>query len=474
MNSQENTTICARATAAGRGAIAIIRISGSQTAEVIAHTFTPANRKISVDSLPVGKTMFGTIKNAEGEIIDEVIAVFFRSPHSYTGEDSAEIYCHGSQFIVSEILRQLMENGAKLAGAGEFTQRAFLNGKMDLAQAEAVADLIDSETKAARDIAMNQMRGGYSGELREMRSELLELVSLMELELDFSEEDVEFADRSRLSELLERVQKHISSLTDSFKFGNAIKNGIPVAIIGAVNTGKSTLLNALLKEERAIVSDIEGTTRDTVEDTMNIGGMTFRFIDTAGIRNTSETIEIIGIERTFTTISKAAVVLMVLDATRPEYFAESFASLAPRLKDGQQLYILPNKTDIVRTEGEGLVERLGQLASDAGLSPIAILPIAAKQGIGINELTSALTASCTDMSRNSGGGTLISNLRHYEALKDAQCALDRAHEGLTHRISTEFISQDIREALHYIGSITGEITTDEILGSIFGKFCIGK
>lgn len=491
----EGTTICAQATAAGRGAIAIIRISGPQTMDILTKTFFPVGKPSAAvnpetggdrpadggamagRSLAAGKMTFGTVRDSEGNVIDEVMAVFFKAPHSYTGEDSAEIYCHGSQYIVAETMRVLMAAGAKLAGGGEFTQRAFLNGKMDLAQAEAVADLIASETRAAHDIALNQMRGGYSGELGEMRRELVDIVSLMELELDFSEEDVEFADREKLRGLVEKVQRHITRLTDSFRYGNAIKNGIPVAIIGAVNTGKSTLLNALLKEDRAIVSDIAGTTRDTVEDTVNIGGTTFRFIDTAGIRSTRETIEIIGIERTFTTIRKASVILMVLDATKPEYHAESLANLAPRLNPEQQLFILLNKCDLTGTPAgdyaQDLTATVRNTAAAAGLSPIAVLPISAKHNNGIEALTTALAETSRDLARNTGG-TLVSNLRHYEALKDAQSALDRVSDGLTRQISTEFISQDIREALYHIGTITGEISTDEILRNIFGKFCVGK
>ncbi len=525
----EGTTICAQATAAGRGAIAIIRISGPQTRDILTKTFFPVGKPSAAVNpeaggdrpadgsamagrpLPAGKMTFGTVRDSEGNVIDEVMAVFFKAPHSYTGEDSAEIYCHGSQYIVAETMQVLMAAGAKLAGGGEFTQRAFLNGKMDLAQAEAVADLIASETRAAHDIALNQMRGGYSGELGEMRRELVDIVSLMELELDFSEEDVEFADREKLRGLVEKVQRHISSLTDSFRYGNAIKNGIPVAIIGAVNTGKSTLLNALLKEDRAIVSDIAGTTRDTVEDTVNIGGTTFRFIDTAGIRSTRETIEIIGIERTFTTIRKASVILMVLDATKPEYHAESLTNLAPRLNPEQQLFILLNKCDLTGSPAgeaadpsqdkapasspagslpenpaqdftadtaaskaiDALTATVRNTAAAAGLSPIAVLPISAKHNNGIEALTTALSETSRDLTRNTGG-TLVSNLRHYEALKDAQSALDRVSDGLTRQISTEFISQDIREALYHIGTITGEISTDEILRNIFGKFCIGK
>lgn len=532
MSIQDNTTICARATAPGRGAIAIIRISGPQSGEILARTvFAAANadaartgaagedRAKAEWPYPAGKMVFGTVRDAHGTVIDEVMAVCFRAPHSYTGEDSAEIYCHGSQYIVSEIMRVLLAAGAVLAGPGEFTQRAFLNGKIDLAQAEAVADLIASETRAAHDIALKQLRGGYSDELRSMRVEMLDIVSLMELELDFSEEDVEFADRTRVLGLIDRVSEHIARLVDSFALGNAIRNGIPVAIVGAVNTGKSTLLNAILGEERAIVSDIEGTTRDTIEDTVNIGGTTFRFIDTAGIRNATETIEIIGIQRTWAALGKASVILMMLDATRPEYFAETLTNLASRVNPGQKLYILLNKTDLLTapssldslpsalphpetgSERPGMADaeprpehaslphpepdfashpavsamigRIAELAAQAGLSPADIIPICARRRIGIAQITDALASTAADYSADQSA-TLVTSMRHYQALKEALEALRRTRQGLTDGISTEFVTQDMREALYHIGTITGQVTSDEILGNIFGKFCIGK
>lgn len=508
MSIQDNTTICARATAPGRGAIAIIRISGPQSGEILARTVFPAAKADAARTgaagddrakaewpYPAGKMVFGTVRDAQGTVIDEVMAVYFRAPHSYTGEDSAEIYCHGSQYIVSEILRVLLSAGAVLAGPGEFTQRAFLNGKMDLAQAEAVADLIASETRAAHDIALKQLRGGYSDELRSMRVEMLDIVSLMELELDFSEEDVEFADRTRVLGLIDRVSEHIVRLVDSFALGNAIRNGIPVAIVGAVNTGKSTLLNAILGEERAIVSDIEGTTRDTIEDTVNIGGTTFRFIDTAGIRNATETIEIIGIQRTWAALGKASVILMMLDATRPEYFAETLTNLASRVNPGQKLYILLNKTDLLTSTSSrepqpsalphpetdlashpavrAMIGRIAELAAQAGLSPADIIPICARRRIGIARITDALASTAADYSADQSA-TLVTSMRHYQALKEALEALRRTRQGLTDGISTEFVTQDMREALYHIGTITGQVTSDEILGNIFGKFCIGK
>ena len=341
-----NRNICALATPAGMGAIAIIRLSGEETPEIVGKIFAPAGGKA-----PLPYTMrFGAIKDGE-RLIDECMVVTFQGPHSYTGENSAEIYCHGSQYIVQEILKLLLEHGVKMAEPGEFSKRAFLNGKMDLAQTEAVADLIASETEAAHRIALDQMKGGFSGELKIMREDLLNLVSLMELELDFSEEEVEFADRSQLSALLAQVSQRVGQLIESFSLGNVIKNGVPVAIVGATNTGKSTLLNTLVGEERAIVSNIHGTTRDVIEDTMNLGGITFRFIDTAGIRETKETIEIIGIERTFQKLRSASVVILVLDATRPENFESSLENLTDKVSSRQQLIILLNKMDEISIAG---------------------------------------------------------------------------------------------------------------------------
>lgn len=486
----QQTTICAQASAAGQGAVAIVRMSGKDSFGIIAKILK--NSKGEAFSKPLDRrARFGTIVAEDGTILDEVVAIAFQAGHSYTGEDSVEIYCHGSDYIVSQILKLLIGCGASMAAPGEFTKRAFLNGRLDLAQAEAVADLIASETAASHDVAINQIKGGYSAELRAMREELVNMVSLMELELDFSEEDVEFADREQLSTLLTKVLFHIDTLIESFSLGNVIKNGVPTAIIGATNTGKSTLLNALLREERAIVSDIAGTTRDTIEDTINIDGVTFRFIDTAGIRSTKETIEIIGIERTFSTITKASVVLMVLDATRPEYFEESLATLAPRLSSGQQLFILLNKLDVAYGNSEDAsleelsmidkgdkvakaVQCISQIAENQNLSPIAIIPISAKQRYGAEKLTSALIDSHKSLKNRSLNGQMVTNLRHYQALKDARESLTRVEEGINASISTEFISQDIRQALYHIGTITGEVTSDEILGNIFRRFCIGK
>lgn len=521
------TTICAQATAAGHGAIAIIRISGPAALSVLAEIFT-SHKGVKFDELPARRMLFGTISASDGTLIDEVLAVAFPGPGSYTGEDSAEIYCHGSEYIVSELIKLLLAHGVRLAGAGEFTKRAFLNGRLDLAQAEAVADLISSETKAAHDVALNQMKGGYSQELAQMRAELLHIVSLMELELDFSEEDVEFADRTRLRTLVAEVDAHIGRLIDSFALGNAIKNGVPVAIIGSTNTGKSTLLNALLREERAIVSDIAGTTRDTIEDTVCIDGVTFRFIDTAGIRSTDETIERIGIERTYTTLSKAADVLLMLDATRADSFLPSLQDLSSRLRADQELFVLVNKVDLIGLQdneastsdsaspavqaGVSAIEDSTDNASDSvnsadsadsadssvidnsaansavaalimqiraaaealGMKPTTILPICAKKRIGIDRLSEALAASRRTLTAGTASGSLVTNLRHYEALSEARTALSRVPAALDDAIPTEFISMDIRACIDAIGTITGEVSTDEVLGNIFKNFCIGK
>lgn len=466
-----NTNICALSTPQGQGAIAVIRLSGEDTPEIVGKIFTPAGGKAP---LPF-KMQFGAIKDGE-RLIDECLVVTFRGPHSYTGENSAEIYCHGSQYIVQEILKLLLKHGMKMAEPGEFSKRAFLNGKLDLAQAEAVADLISSETEAAHRIAMQQMKGGFSAELKVMRDDLLNLVSLMELELDFSEEDVEFADRSQLTQLLSAVSARVTQLIESFSLGNVIKNGVPVAIVGATNTGKSTLLNTLVGEERAIVSNIHGTTRDVIEDTMNLGGITFRFIDTAGIRETKETIEIIGIERTYQKLRSASVVILVLDASRPENIDDSLHNLVGKISSRQQLIILLNKMDeIAPSNVDVFVEKIKDLCVADTLSPIAVLPISAKKGLNVDALRNTLVESQGALSNSaSGSGTLVTNVRHYQALMDAQIALDRVEDGLASGIPTDLVAQDIREALYHLGSIVGEINTEEILGNIFGRFCIGK
>lgn len=464
MNDQ--TVICAIATAPGMGAIAVIRLSGKGCIEICDRIFVSPSHKKLVDVLP-NTIHFGKIVNKE-ELIDEVLISVFHAPHSFTGEDSIEISCHGSVYIQQRILQLLISSEARLAAPGEFTQRAFLNGKMDLSQAEAVADLIASSSAAAHKMALSQMRGGFSDELIKLRMELLHITSLLELELDFSEEDVEFADRSELRSIAIGIDTLISRLCASFSLGNVIKNGIPVAIVGNTNVGKSTLLNALLKEDRAIVSDIEGTTRDVIEDTINLQGITFRFIDTAGIRHTDDQVENMGIERTFSKIEQARIVLFLIDVTKnTEQFLPYYTQVKEHLGPDARLIILLNKTD--QTDSADMI--LSQITSLS--SGEKILPIAAKTGYNIHHLVDELV-STINLNALHSGDVIVSNARHYEALSHARLAIERVITGLDSHLSGEFVSQDIRECLHYLGEITGQITTDEVLGNIFKNFCIGK
>lgn len=575
-------TICAPATIPGTGAISIIRVSGKESLAI-------ADKVIDTKGVPIAETegyrlRYGTVFEADGSILDNVIVSVFRAPHSYTGENSVEISCHASRFIVNKILELLVNAGARIAAPGEFTRRAFVNGKMDLAQAEAVADVIASQSAASHRVAMNQLKGGFSSELKVLREKLLTMTSLLELELDFSEEDVEFASRKELGQLVDDSLTHIRRLTASFSRGNAIKNGIPVAIVGATNTGKSTLLNALLGEERAIVSDIAGTTRDTIEETLNIDGILFRFIDTAGIRETDETIEKIGIDRTFKKLGEAAVVLGMTDLSRGEaavledadfilskvnemdgvknvgfaidgaetggallsgtdgtslaetggtsrsetggaHQAETGgASLAetdgtsrsetggiPPAETGgasqhghgagqeRKVVILVNKCDVAgdfyrddNGTGDGSGNDLGENMAEIGgnknvnhnnnivslienkYDNCKVIPISAKTGKGLSTLTKTLGEIGSEIT-GSTDETLVTNVRHYEALVRAASALERVRAGL--HIATlppDLIAQDLREALYHLGEIVGEITTDETLGNIFRNFCIGK
>ena len=468
-NSLHNDTICAIATPHGMGAIATIRISGNQTFTIVASLFQQNDKPLDAERIVSHKAYHGYIVDNK-ELIDEVLVTFFRAPHSFTGEDSAEISVHGSVYIQQKMLQILIAHGCRMADAGEFTRRAFINGKFDLAQAEAIADLISSENEAMHRVAINQLKGGFSKELQMMRSKLLEMTSLIELELDFSEEDVEFADRKQLMALLEETQTHVNRLKDSFRLGNAIKNGVPVAIVGQTNTGKSTLLNALLGEDRAIVSDIAGTTRDTIEETLNINGILYRFIDTAGLRETDETIEKIGIERSYRKIQEATVVIGMLDAaTDYEPMLSSAKEIVGKVDLGQQQLVLCiNKVDTLADQGEVLLE---QLRHDLDNDEIKVICLSAKHGFGLNNLYNTLKHSqplaCPD-------ATLVTNVRHYEALLHASDSLIQVQQGLEMNIPTDLVSQDLREALYYLGSITGEITTDEILGTIFSRFCVGK
>ena len=472
MYIRNEDTICAPATVPGTGAISVIRVSGPEALSIADKVISC--RKGTIADAPGYTIKFGNIYDASGAVLDEVLVSIFRAPLSYTGENSVEISCHASSYIVSSVMDLLYAAGARAAEPGEFTQRAFLNGKMDLAQAEAVADVIASQNAAAHRIAFKQMKGGFSSELKGMRSELLELVSLMELELDFSEEEVEFADRTRLGELLTALIAHISKLVDSFKLGNAIKNGVPVAIAGATNTGKSTLLNALLGEERAIVSDIHGTTRDTVEETLNIDGVLFRFIDTAGLRETDEIVEKIGIERTFKKISEASIVLGMIDLTRDyESTCETIREIISKVDfSSQKLFFLLNKTDICAAESNStVVNYIVSTLDNKGVAPI--IPISAKTGAGIDTLRSELAASQRDLLADSDT-TLVTNQRHVQALADARTALLRAQDGLAINIPTELISQDIRECIYALSSISEGISSQDVLINIFSNFCIGK
>lgn len=534
-------TICAPATIPGTGAISIIRVSGKESLAI-------ADKVIDTKGAPIAETegyrlRYGTVFEADGSVLDNVIVSVFRAPHSYTGENSVEISCHASRFIVNKILELLVNAGARIAAPGEFTRRAFVNGKMDLAQAEAVADVIASQSAASHRVAMNQLKGGFSSELKVLREKLLTMTSLLELELDFSEEDVEFASRKELGQLVDDSLIHIGRLTASFSRGNAIKNGVPVAIVGATNTGKSTLLNALLGEERAIVSDIAGTTRDTIEETLNIDGILFRFIDTAGIRETDETIEKIGIDRTFKKLGEAAVVLGMTDLSRGEAavledadFILSKVNEMGGLKNvgtendgaesggavlaetggnslvetggaaihgyaGQErkVVILVNKCDIAgdfygdeNGVGGGSGNDLGEEMAVSGdnknvnqdnnivslienkYDNCKVIPISAKTGKGLSTLTKTLGEIGSEIT-GSTDETLVTNVRHYEALVRAASALERVRAGL--HIATlppDLIAQDLREALYHLGEIVGEITTDETLGNIFRNFCIGK
>ena len=465
----DNDTICALATPHGMGAIAVVRISGPKAIEIVASLFQQLGKPLEMSKIVSHKAHYGLLIN-NGELLDEVLVTFFKAPHSFTGENSAEISVHGSVFVQQKLLQVLIANGCRMAEAGEFTRRAFVNRKFDLAQAEAIADLISSESEAAHRVAINQLKGGFSKELQVMRSKLLEMTSLMELELDFSEEDVEFADRSQLKVLLEETLDKVNKLNDSFRLGNAIKNGVPVAIVGQTNTGKSTLLNALLGEDRAIVSDIAGTTRDTIEETLNINGILFRFIDTAGLRETEETIEKIGIERSYKKIAEASVVIGMLDATRGTDNALVAArEILERIDlEHQQLILCINKVDMLDDQGEAL---LGQLRTDLDNDDIMVVWRSAQQHFGLSDLYNALKHS---QPLASPDATLVTNVRHYEALTHASEALAHVKEGLEMNVPTDLVSQDLREALYYLGSITGEITTDEVLGSIFSRFCIGK
>ena len=460
-----NDIICAISTPPGMGAIAVIRLSGKGSIAVADTLFVSPSGKRLADA-KANSVLFGEIR-FNNEVTDEVLVTVFHAPRSFTGEESVEISCHGSVYIQQKIIEALIARGVRLAKPGEFTRRAFGNGKFDLSQAEAVADLIASSSQASHRVAMNQMRGGFASKLAELRDKLLQFVSLVELELDFAEEDVEFANRQKLYELTEEIEREIDKLARSFQLGNAIKNGIPVAIIGETNAGKSTLLNLLLNEEKAIVSDIHGTTRDVIEDTVNINGVTFRFIDTAGIRHTTDTIETLGIERTYQKIAQASIVLWMIDLTTPTEEINTLAqSIIPKLVDKHVLLLL-NKSDLLsESEREEKQHLLPELKAER-------LFISAKKRQNTDQLQQLLLKAA-DIPQIGEHDVVVTNLRHYEALRNALEAVRRVKEGLDTGITSDFISQDIRECMFYLGEITGQISTDEILGNIFSKFCIGK
>ena len=536
--------IAAIATAPGTGGIAVIRVSGPDAFTITDTIFRARNPKRTIATAEAYTMLFGNIVNEITDnrvqktdnqthssfLIDEVVVAIFRAPHSFTGENTVEISCHGSIYIQQEILRLLISAGARMAGPGEFTQRAFLNGRLDLSQAEAVADLINAQSAAAHTIALNQMRGNFSSKLEELRRQLLHFVSLLELELDFGDhDDLEFADRTELNSVANEIRSQLTRLQQTFSQGNAIKNGIPVAIVGETNAGKSTLLNLLVGDNRAIVSDIHGTTRDVIEDTVNINGLTFRFIDTAGIRQTSDIIENMGIERTYEMIERAQIILWVVDSTNVTEHIEWLAERIMRRTEGKRLIILLNKVDRLNDEelttlrdwfepycpskksvksderlfseaknSESLnpdgkksfqsVSSVGEkIADDINTTSVnsvssvreknttpQILEISAKQSINTEQLTRLLYESA-QMPDLSSGDIIISNLRHYEALTHALESIDRVIDGLQMNIPADFVAQDIREALFHLAEITGgEITTDEVLGNIFAHFCIGK
>ena len=456
-------TICAIATAQG-GAIGVIRISGPEAISITAQHFRPTGGAPLIERKP-RTAVFGHLIAGDGSMLDEVLVTLFRAPHSYTGEDSVEISCHGSSYILQQALRLLIDSGCRLAAPGEYTQRAFLNGKMDLSQAEAVADLIASTSAATHRLALSQLRGGFSKELSVLRDKLLHLTSLMELELDFSDhEELEFADRSELSQIADEIERVISRLAHSFNVGNAIKNGVPVAIIGETNVGKSTLLNALVGEERAIVSDIHGTTRDVIEDTVNLHGITFRFIDTAGIRHTTDVVESIGIERTYQKMQQASIVLWMIDATNSEIRNQK--SEIRRAISGK-LLLLFNKADRITPE-----ERTALEQAYAHIDAPKLF-ISAKEHLGLDALESHLVeaAALPDISQSD---VIVTNARHYEALTHALDSIHRVQDGLAMQLSGDFVSQDLRECIHHLSDIVGEVSTDSVLQNIFKHFCIGK
>lgn len=457
----EFETICALATPSGESAIAVIRLSGNRAFEIASKVFVSKMKGKTIENSPTHSAIFGQIIS-NGKLIDECVCTIFRSPHSYTGEDSVEFSIHGSSFIAQKVIVALLENGASLANRGEFTKRAFLNGKLDLAQAEAVCDLIQSHNEASHTLALKQLRGGYGDILYSLRQKLVDISSLLELELDFSDQDVEFADRTALITMLNDIKTRANELVNSFQMGSCFKNGIPVTIVGKPNSGKSTLLNVFLKEERAIVSDEEGTTRDTIEEKLNLRGLEFRFIDTAGIRESSNKIEKAGIERTFTAIEKSKIILFIVDVnkTTPKEAKQEIEDLKQRIDfTDKHLIIIANKIDIQKHKEKGWKEMNAIEISAKTKQNIGEIVEKMFELFDINELNDKI---------------FVSNWRHFEALKLLLESINKTEQGLTHQLPSDLIASDIRTCLHHLGEITGEVSTEEILGNIFSKFCIGK
>lgn len=474
------STICAATTASG-GAIGVVRVSGSQAISITEQIFRAVNGK-PLSERKSSSLTFGHIVDENDKVVDEVLVSLFRAPHSYTGEDATEISCHGSSYILQRVVQLLLAAGCEAAAPGEFTQRAFLNGKMDLSQAEAVADVIASTTAASHQVAMSQMRGDFSKQLGALREQLVHLTSLLELELDFSDhEDLEFADRSALDAIAAQIESVTQRLADSFATGNVLKNGLPVAIVGSTNSGKSTLLNALLHDDRAIVSDVHGTTRDIIEDTFTLGGTLFRFIDTAGLRSTEDVVEQMGIARSRQKLEEAKIVLFVVDATQVASQMEALGTEILEAMNGRPLVVLFNKADLLEEKAMNdlLAQPLAHWTSGASLSSqqetlIVKLSISAKEGLGLDTLTDTLVGLAQE-NTTSAGDIIVTNARHYAALTAALADIRRVRQGLSTHLSGDFVAQDLRECLFHLAEITGgAVTTDEVLGTIFKNFCVGK